>query len=551
MLSSGLRICVAAVLFTGVQGNAFLGRELPHLNLNAGDLLGELDRVLGSVHRADTESRATKLEEKMRSTFQALPRDASDRLEPAAVRYLLHRFFVDRHGWYVLGFDTEGEAWNSSSPTAVLGAHVSEDTQSVFEDRLGSQGLSLHEVSLLAATLESFVHLETTQRLHGAYRVLGLSREEEHPREHDAVLALDAYMLMYVLGLNHSSVTTEEVNAQWKDIEEIYPTWNETKKWIHEVRKEVVSVRPESRNTFETMIRVVEEIGDRYGRWQDQECLQLKDSLLKLEERGTGRVPLATFYEAALNGQWQFSESKAYLRQLGSLDEADDGRPTVVIPNYVNSPTNCVASSKFYSVCCINECESLLGHLERTLTAPKATPTRIVEVIEMLPSATVDAPRKLPNKLVTRLEEIAAHHGGHVPFHARLFNQWLHHAYPRECPYPHLSGTSKPISPERWMEQTGENVEADADTMRWHVEEGKKVRQPDEFLDELPWSAEEEFFISHVSVEPPSTGVSAAKMVHRGLAFVAMLSAAVVTFLRLLSTAKDGMAAGPPSKVYV
>jgi len=317
------------------------------------------------------------------------------------------------------------------------------------------------------------------------------------------------------------------------------------------VRKEVVSSRPESRNTFETMVRVVEEIGDRYGRWQDQECLELKDSLLKLEERGTGRVPLATFYEAALNGQWQFSESKSYLRQLGSLDEADEGRPAVVIPNYVNSPTNCVASSKFYSVCCINECEALLGHLERTMTAPTATPTRIVEVIETLPSATVEAPRKLPERLVTRLQEIATHHGGHVPFHARLFNQWLHHAYPRECPYPHVSGTSKPISPERWMEQTGENVEADADTMRWHVEEGKRSGQPDEFSEELPWSGEEEFFIAHTPVESPSPGLSTAKMVHRGVAFIAMLSAAVVMFLRLISTAKEGMAAGPQSKVFV
>merc|ERR1719464_850347 len=226
-------------------------------------------------------------------------------------------------------------------------------------------------------------------------------------KESEAVHALETYMLMYVLGLNHSTVTTGEVNTQWKDIEEIYPTWNETKKWIHEVRKEVVSVHPESRNTFETMVRVVEEIGDRYGRWQDQECLELKETLLRYEHRSSGRVPLSTFYEAALNGQWQFSESKSYLRQLGSLDESDEGRPAVVIPNYVNSPTNCVASSKFYSVCCINECESLLGHLERTITAPTATPARIVEVIEMLPSATVDAPRKLPDKLVSRLEEIA------------------------------------------------------------------------------------------------------------------------------------------------
>ena len=30
----------------------------------------------------------------------------------------------------------------------------------------------------------------------------------------------------------------------------------------------------------------------------------------------------------------------------------------------VNSQSNCVASSSIYSVCCINECEALLGHVE-------------------------------------------------------------------------------------------------------------------------------------------------------------------------------------------
>jgi len=551
MRLSGPLLCIGAVLLPSAQGNAFLGRDLPNLNLEASNLLEELERVLGSSHKADAEARAVKLEERMRSTFLALPRDAHDRLEPAAVRYLLHRFFVDRHGWYVLGFDAEGEAWNSSSPTAVLGAHAGAEAQEVFDEQL-SHGLSLHEVSLLAATLESFVHMETVQRLHDAYRVLGLSAEA-HASEHEVVQALDTYMLLYVLGLNHSATTAEEVNTQWKDIEEIYPTWHETQKWIHEVRKEVVSPAPEARTAFETTLRVVEEIGDRYGRWQDQECVQLKDSLLKYELRDTGRVPLSTFYDAALKGQWQFSESQNYLRQLGSLDESDAAHPGVIIANYVNSPTNCVASSKFYSVCCINECEALLGHLERTLTAPRATPERIIEVIEKLPSATVEAPRVLPAQLRARLDEIAAHHDGHVPFHARLFNQWLHHAYPRECPYPHVSGTSKPIAPERWMEHTGESAEADLETMRWHVEEASKRGNIDgEFMDELPWSGEEEFFVSHPApAAAMSEQASVGTTIHRGLSIVAMASAASMMLMRLLSTAKEVVSAPAVSKVYV
>jgi hypothetical protein len=44
-----------------------------------------------------------------------------------------------------------------------------------------------------------------------------------------------------------------------------------------------------------------------------------------------------------------------------------------------------------------------------------------------------------------RLDEVAAHHGGLVPLHGRLFAQWMHYAYPRECPYPHVSGTTSPF----------------------------------------------------------------------------------------------------------
>merc|ERR1719237_375644 len=100
---------------------------------------------------------------------------------------------------------------------------------------------------------------------------------------------------------------------------------------------------------------------------------------MKMEEAGSGRVRLNAFYTSALEGSWQFSEHIDYLRQLGALDESDPQRPSVIIPNYINSPSNCVASSKFYSVCCIDECEALLGHLETHIAAPEASSAFIAE----------------------------------------------------------------------------------------------------------------------------------------------------------------------------
>merc|ERR1719293_95342 len=128
--------------------------------------------------------------------------------------------------------------------------------------------------------------------------------------------------------------------------------------------------------------------------------------------------------------------------------------PMLIIPNFMVSQSNCIAETGFYESCCLDECEGLLGHLERTLAAPSAAPEHIADLVASLPSDTVDAPRNLSSSLLLRLDEIAQFHNGLVPLHGRLFMQWMHHAYPRECPWPLVSGTSKPLSQDAWMEHT-------------------------------------------------------------------------------------------------
>merc|ERR1719352_768084 len=226
--------------------------------------------------------------------------------------------------------------------------------------------------------------------------------------------------------------------------------WNETKEFVHSMRQNVTesdgSAEQKSSGNldFSLVARVAERVGEQFGSFQDHECRQIKSSMLKIEIPGTGRVHLSDFYKPALGGQWQFQESVPYLRQLGALDETDSANPRVIIANYLSSPTNCIASSSFYSVCCLDQCEGLLGHLERQIAAPEAASTQIANIVSQLASSSVAAPRKLPQALLDRLEEITSHHGGTVPLHGRLFSQWLHHAFPRECPYPHVSGTTNP-----------------------------------------------------------------------------------------------------------
>jgi hypothetical protein len=391
--------------------------------------------------------------------FAAVHKNANGKLGSAAAGYVLHRLFVQRHGWFIRALEPQGNAmaaWNSSRPISVLEERVPEHVQELFEKRLGTHGLGLKELAILAASLEHLVHVEALERLRVSYLAMNVTTEDALSEE-EALTLLDVYMSIYILGFLHSDLktmtaaTAQELHA---NILELYPTWPETQQFLREVYRSVAPKRDYF--YFNEMENVIGEIGERYGRFQDIECRQFKDWLVSSEDPGVGgegRIRISDFYAKALNeGKWQFSESVDYLRQLGALDESDASNLRVIIPNYVSGPSNCVASSAYYSVCCVDECESILGRLEDMVAAADATPDTILQLIPTIASATKQSDRKIPDWLKQRLHEVASRHGGLVPLHGRLFAQWLHYAYPRECNFPHAAGTINPVRPEDLLE---------------------------------------------------------------------------------------------------
>lgn len=536
-------LCVLAFVRT-TDASAFRGHRDAIMSMpgSAAELeralLNEIEEVLGKDHRHGTERRLARIEASLRPTFAALPKNENGRLDHAAVRYAMHRLFVQRHAWFVTGLDPQGEAWNASSPTAVLQDHVPEYLTNLFEERIGNHGFGIHDLAIMAATLENLVHHEAIKRLDDAYKVLERSPHDPvSPEESREVV--DTYMTSYILGFNFSAMTPTEVQTRRSRINEIYPGWPETQKFLRDVEASTMPTKHEEL-TYENVASIITEIGERYGRWQDHECRSLKNELVEIEDQGTGRVRLADFYGSALHdGKWQFSESVSYLRELGALDESDPNNLRVIIPNYIGCPSNCLASSKYYSVCCLDECEDLLGHIEEKLGAPEATPSEIAAIVANLPSATVPSNRTLSPSLLSRLDEIAQFHGdGHIPLHGRLFSQWMHNAYPRECKYPHVTGTTNPQRAEEWI-SSQKQAKASKTDMQKHIESAP-ARSPSaggiEGCEEAGmcghWNMEEELVVAR-----PTVRARPVKTVIRNIAFIVVAISSLFGVMRTWASA--------------
>merc|ERR1719401_2435556 len=232
----------------------------------------------------------------------------------------------------------------------------------------------------------------------------------------------------------------------------------------------------------------------------------VKNLLMDLDvKRSDGRVSLAKFWSPHMKREHNyFREIPAYLKRLGALDDADPQRPSVVVANFISSRSMCLAtSSGFHSVRCVSECDALMETLERGVVSPVASPSLIAELVEVLPSDTVAAPRNLSASLRRKLDLIASQHGGHVPLHGKMFALWMHHAFPYECPMPHASGAEAPMTHEEWNERFGDST-ATEEEMQQYVALANSTMDaasPHDLSEATMFWSEEEELVTDLDVE--------------------------------------------------
>merc|ERR1719375_179697 len=206
--------------------------------------------------------------------------------------------------------------------------------------------------------------------------------------------------------------------------------------------------------TFEDGHAIVGDLTQRFHHFWKDECNAMKDTLVALDTYHTGRVPLAKLYNRAMDSDWRFGESEGYLRDMGALDDSSSYiGPQVIIPNYMQAVSNCIVSTPHYLVCCKDDCEEILGHIEVRLQTPTASTKDVLEIVKnMTIDESLDEEYKpeVEGRLTKLLEDIAAASGGVIPLHGRLFAQWLHYVFPRECPFPHKLGAVTTVTPSQY-----------------------------------------------------------------------------------------------------
>jgi hypothetical protein len=266
------------------------------------------------------------------------------------------------------------------------------------------------------------------------------------------------------VNINLRTFTARDARELLRTAQIRYPGWTDVLIFVEDEiesfafnERSVTNPFVSTPGSLQLAMRIVEQTADHFARKiAEAECQEIREDLLAFERADTGRIRLADFYRASLTARFFYTESKEYLQAIGALDDSDPFHgPKVIVSNYILAKSNCLAHSSSYGICCLNECDSLYAMLEEGTAGYESTPGRIISLVSSMSSSTVQAPRNLSQSLLRRLDEIAFGNSGTILLHSRLFGQWMHQAFPRECPYPHLVGTTTSLSPKAWARENG------------------------------------------------------------------------------------------------
>jgi len=483
-------------------GTAFLGQADTMSPVISADFQKALHVALGCGDESFHDRRLA-LERDLVPLWNSLYK-VDNRIEWRLLTYLAHRHFMRASSMRVRGFE----------PTSLMNeSHLG--MAHMLRSHLPSsdKGFTLEDSAIFVATIEQFMFDAEVTPLKRAYTVNRVSPDDTLTFQH-LVEVVETYMLHWILG---DMAWPYSVNDLGREVlYQVMPDWNDVANFVvGEVRSRDFARwrEPLKKNnvvffeayTFQDAHTVVRSITRSFGEFYQTHCASMKEALLDMDVKGTGRVPLATFYHRGVDSESRFGESEDYLRALGALDETSlwHGKQ-VVIANYLQAASNCIVSTTHYQLCCTDTCVGLMEQIEMAVNASEASPGDILAVVSAMPRPVRGdefddhgEEVHLDDSLRKRLHEIAAVHGGVVRVDGRLFAQWLHYVFPRSCPFPHIAGTIVSASDSEFS-----GSHASVEEMEVHaalINEAPIQNEPDEGEGWMTqWMAHEELIAGHV-----------------------------------------------------
>jgi len=434
-------------------------------------VLETLETAMGRKNFQWIQGQIPTFEAALQPLFTSLPNNQG-RLDEHMARYALHRIFVDERGWFVKSLSEEDpyKPDNSStlpSLTSVLQDEVPPSVRMKFDTCLQHGSVRLKDLAVLAATLENLVHQEVLERAKAVFSLNKLPLFG-HIDLDQMSRVLEQVMMSYILEGAGIPDLLEEYASGNRSIAELYPNWPGLQRFLLSIEGVLLPAQA-THMSFDDLADIIHELQTHFGHWQDGECQEQQRELQEIEDC-PGRVRLRDFYAGNVHGSnWQFSESPVYLRMLGILDESQQDVPRVIVPNYVQGPNNCLASSKYYTQCCLNKCSRHLSSLERAIGASETSP----ELLWAAVAAVLPNPEPPASMLWERLRNIAV--SGKVALHGPLFAEWLHRAYPRDCPAPPKPRGPTQEEPLEYLARTGQGSDISKEDMEAFLKETPDV----------------------------------------------------------------------------
>eukprot|EP00448_Togula_jolla_P023906 CAMPEP_0170592294 /NCGR_PEP_ID=MMETSP0224-20130122/12850_1 /TAXON_ID=285029 /ORGANISM="Togula jolla, Strain CCCM 725" /LENGTH=591 /DNA_ID=CAMNT_0010916195 /DNA_START=65 /DNA_END=1840 /DNA_ORIENTATION=- len=526
-------------------------------------------QVALGTYEAVTEREMQEREAKLAVRWQALPKNQQGRVNRASLYYIVDGYFTQQYGVSVVGLESK-PGGNPMAQIDVLSHNAARYMDTVLKGNDTQATFGLDDAMVMVVVIEHFLHESDRDVLE---MVFARRKLQDFDLSFEELMeALTDYMMVWMVGpvyegqlLSTPSLSVREIVTGSIDC------WECVVDFIRGSVKNFAHLRDVSpRRAAEAMPRhiqhlriggalsrsfsledgmaIVRDLSRSFGGFWRSEFFAHKEKLLKLEWGASGRVPLSRFHTAALKGEESFSESKEYLQTLGALDESSSSHGAgVIIPNYLQAISNCIIWGDFYHICFPKECEAHMETFEEAVGRRAAEPELLLSLVEEIIDD-FDEDKSLSEDLRAQLQSIAQTHSGLVPLHSRLFLQWLHFAFPSECPFPHLPGTAKAVLPTDFGRDSVASLKEMAfhatdsppligNTTTWNFTTGTAEAASTEWM--TLWSHEEELLADSLHLEAPWEMHSRYKWVWMSVLGVPVVAVAVAIALRSAPAGKE------------